>query len=75
MKTKKLGNSKSEPTSSKLTGKRPAKGSDDPILTYNKYGSLDDMESEGISSPKPKRKLCLTSSNGIVEDSESTSMN
>jgi hypothetical protein len=53
---RKIGNSKSEPTSSKFTGKRPAKGSDDPILTYNRYGSLDDMESEGNSSPKPKRK-------------------
>jgi hypothetical protein len=55
---KKQPGSKSETTSSKLTGKRPAKGSDDPVRTYNKYGSLDedDVDSEVITSPKPKRK-------------------
>jgi len=52
---KKQGNSKLEPTSSKSIGKRPAKGSDDPICTYNRFGSLDDMESEGTTSPKTKR--------------------
>jgi len=47
---------KLESTSSKFSGKRPAKGSDDPIRTYNKFGSLDNMELEGTTSPKPKRK-------------------
>jgi len=37
-------NSKLEPTSSKLIGIRPAKGSDDPIRTYNRFGSLEDIE-------------------------------
>jgi len=61
---KKQGNPKVEPTSSKLIGKRPAKGSDDSIRTYTSFGSLEDIKSESTASPKPivpwKRGRCLT---------------
>jgi len=52
----KQGNSKLESTSSKLIRKSPAKRSDDPIHTYNRCGSLNNMESEGTTSAKLKRK-------------------
>lgn len=45
-------NSKPGPASSKQgLGKKPAKGSNDPITLYNRYGSLDSMDQEVELSP------------------------
>jgi hypothetical protein len=47
-----LGNTKPGPASSKqVLGKKPSKGSNDPISLFNRYGSLDSMDQEVELSP------------------------
>jgi hypothetical protein len=48
-----LHNSKPGPASSKQgLGKKPVKGSNDPISLFNRFGSLDSMDLEANLSPK-----------------------
>lgn len=50
-----LSSSKPGPASSKPKtgpGNKPSKGSDNPVLIYNKYGSLDQLDPEVSNSPR-----------------------